>query len=167
MTAPQQPDAPCPAWVSQPARQVAGAVLTGAVIGAGVTGVWISTLRAAQSCFTTIDGSPGVACVLPDVGGTMAGALLGILGSLAGFALLRIRPLLVTVPLAMAVTWLGTRAVTGPVTGGNAPVLWAAATLVAAGFGAVALTAATRGWLRAAGCVLLAALLIASWMLPR
>ena len=38
----------------------------------------------------------------------------------------------------MAVTWLGTRAVTGPVTGGNAPVLWAAATLVAAGFGAVA-----------------------------
>jgi hypothetical protein len=139
-----------PAEGARVARRVAGAAVLGAVMGAALAGIWHAAWRA---------GLAGGVVGIP------AGLLVVVIGSAAGFAVLEVRPLLLTVPAAVLVARIVVPALSSALPGSPPPATWAAATLLAVGLALVAL-AATPGLPRRAGLVLLAVLLLGAVIIP-
>jgi hypothetical protein len=132
------------------ARRVAGAAVLGAVMGAVLAGIWHAAIPG---------GLAGGMVGIP------AGFLAVVIGSAAGFAVLEVRPLLLTVPAAVLVARILVPALSSALPGSPAPATWAAAILLAVGLALVAL-AATPGPPRQAGLVLLAFLLVGAVIIP-
>ncbi len=151
--APGAPDARPP--------RIIGAMILGAVIGSLIALIWTETHEAQlHAC-----AGPGLACLAPVLIGLIAGTLLVIVGSLLGFTFLRVRPLAVAVILASVLTLFMVLAADAAVLSGQPPA-WALILLVAAGYGVLATTILVPGVLRLAGGTLLAAMLVASRIVP-
>jgi hypothetical protein len=160
-------DQPVPAWYARAVR-VAGAGAAGAAVGALVAVIWHAGWAAGNAECRTPPGTAGGFCIPV---GTAAETFLGsvtviCVGVLAAFALLRLRPLRVTIPLGCILTaWLAFFTATG-FPGGQGPAPWAAAVAVGAGLAALALSV---DWGRAqvAGVIAVGVILLASLVLPR
>jgi hypothetical protein len=160
-------DQPPPTWYAR-ALRVAGAAAAGAALGALVAVIWHAAWAAGNAECRTPPGTSGGFCVPV---GTAVEAILGsflvtCVGVLAAFALLRLRPLRVTIPIGCMLTaWLAFFTATG-FPGGQGPAPWAAAVAVGAGLAAVALSV---DWGRAqlAGMIAVGVILLASLVLPR
>jgi hypothetical protein len=160
-------DQPPPARYARAAR-VAGAGAAGAAVGALVAVIWHAGWAAGNAECRTPPGTAGGFCI--PIGAT-AEAILGSLavicvGVMAAFALLRLRPLRVTIPIGCILTaWLAFFTATG-FPGGQGPAPWAAAVAVGAGLAAVALSV---DWGRAqvAGMIAVGVVVLASLVLPR
>lgn len=147
------------------AGRFAGAVLTGAAVGASVAGIWDASWKAA-----------GSAC--PNTGDTLclpAGPLtLGIAGSalvtcagvFLGFLALQVRPKRLTIPVGCVLTVLLTWAVETGMPGRTPPPVWAIALAVGAGLGPVTLVS-DPGRTRLAGVAAIVIVISAAAVIPR
>jgi hypothetical protein len=163
--APDGSHGPKPVAVIRWARVIAqpcGAALLGALVGAAVVAVWAQTLAAQrQSC-----QHAGGLCFGPDLGGIALGVLVAVIVSAAGLAALRVRPLLASVPAALALGWLTVIAMDRAVPGGQPPPVWLAASLLAAGYAAVCVAVTAAGQARLAALAVLAMMIVASIAIP-
>ena len=157
--------------LSARAGRVAGAGLGGAVLGAAIAGIWHAAAAGAKdACRPPLPGSGArvVPCLpVPQVALAVLGGFAVIcLGVLALCALLRLRPLAVSIPVGCVVVgW--TTVVTGAgFPGGQGPAPWAAAVAAGAGLAAVALTV-DWGWAQVAGVAAIVVIVVASLALPR
>jgi hypothetical protein len=162
-------------WEQEPPRpyaragRVAGAGLAGAALGAAVAGIWQGAAAAASNaCRAPAQGGGGGFCI--PVGqaaeGVFAGFIVISLGVLLAFALLRVRPRRVSIPIGCIVmAWTVFFTATG-FTGASGPAPWAAAIAAGPGLAAVALS---FDWGRAqvAGLIAVAVVLLASLIAPR
>ena len=144
------------------ARRIAGAAALGAVVGAALAGIEHAAGQAERQACAGTDQI----CLGPAILGFAGGILLVVAGYVAGFAVLRVRPLILTVPAATVVTFLVMTALTAAVPGGPPPAAWMAAAILAAGLAFLAL-AATPGRSCVVGLALLAALLAGTLIIPR
>lgn len=139
---------------------VAGAAGTGALLGAALLGIWAVAVRAAAGDCAS---SPTVLCgVSEDGAGYLAGLAVVIIGTLAAFALLRIRPVLpsgVGAALLAGVVLVG---VDRAVPGGRPSADWVLVPLLAAAYALVAVAVLRPGPARLAAGVLLAAVAVAA-----
>jgi hypothetical protein len=147
---------------------VAGAGAAGAAVGAVVAVIWHAGWAAGNAECRTPPGTAAGFCI---PAGTAAEAALGSFavicaGVLAAFALLRLHPLRVTIPIGCILTaWVAFFTATG-FPGGQGPAPWAAAIAVGAGLAAVALSV-DRSRAQLAGMIAIGVILLASLVLPR
>src|SRR5205823_5985969 len=92
--------------------------------------------------------------------------LVVVIVSAAGMAALRVRPLLVSVPAALALAWLTVTAVDRAVPGGQPPPAWLPASLLAAGYAAICVAVTSAGRARLAALAVLAMMIVASIAIP-
>jgi hypothetical protein len=123
-------------WCVRTVR-VAGAGLTGAVVGAVVAGIWHAGLVGANNAVEYGGDNFSLTFLVPMAAAIAGNVIVIDAGLLIGFAALRIRPLRLTVPVGFAVAallaWVlgyGTPA---------GPPAWATAAAVGAGLAALAL----------------------------
>jgi hypothetical protein len=136
--------------------------VVGAGVGAAIVDVWNQSLAAQRR---TCQGAAGL-CIGPNLAGFAAGALIVVTISAAGLALLRVRPLLISVPAVLAMTCLMVISVDHAIPGGNPPPAWLAASLLAAGYGAVCVTVTSSGWARKAALALIALMIAVGIAVP-
>ncbi|HUN34926.1 MAG TPA: hypothetical protein VMU95_23230 [Trebonia sp.] len=162
-------------WDEEPPRpclragRVAGAGVAGAALGALVAAIWHGAATAASNaCRPPVQGGSAGFCI--PAGQAAEGIIISFfaicLGVLGAFALLRVRPRRLTIPVGcVVVAWTVLFTSTG-FAGGHGPAPWAAGIAAGAGLAAVALTV---DWGRAqkAGLIALAIILLASLVVPR
>ncbi|MEN3537852.1 hypothetical protein AAH991_22250 [Microbispora sp. ZYX-F-249] len=136
--------------------RIAGANLLGAVLGAAVSLILDMAADAGQR---ECRGSPSLCIGTGPVVGLAVGAALVVLGCLVGFAVLGIRPLIVSVPSGFALLLFTTWAYLSSVPGGRLHPLFAYAACTALFLGLLALIV-TPG-LRVVGVVVLAGAVVA------
>jgi hypothetical protein len=138
-------------------RRVSVAAAAGALIGLAVAGIWQVAWRAANG---------GKAIPLgPVLAGLSAGMVIVVAGSVVCFALLKARPLVLTVPFAVVLTVIVVDAAARAVPGGNPPSAWIIAVLTSLTL-VIGLMTSIPGWCRVIGVVLTAAVLVASATVP-
>jgi hypothetical protein len=144
------------------ALRIAGAGAVGAVLGVAVSSIW----RAGSNASTHVCAETTSLCFGPLLQFLAYGAAVVIAGIWVSFAVLRIRPMLLTVPAGVAITAVLVGATDAAESWGFAgPPAWAVAIVLAVGLALLAM-AFGQGRLRIVGLTLLALLVIAALIAP-
>ncbi len=134
--------------------RVGGAAAAGGVIGLIDASIW--HWAAAQHC----PGSTAF-CLAPGIDGLGYGLLVTVAGIWAGFAVLRIRPLWLSVPAGLGIALALARTSEAAVPGGAGAPAWVSAVALALGLGLIA-GATEQGRLRLVSLVMLGVLGVAA-----
>jgi hypothetical protein len=138
--------------------RVGGAAAIGAVVGLIDASIW-HWAAAIHACHD------GGFCAGAGIPGIAYGTLVTVAGIWVGFAVLRIRPLVLSVPFGLLVTLALAKASGAAVPGGAGAPAWVSAVGLALGLALVALAMEPRR-LRLAGMVMLVALGVAVLIVP-
>lgn len=147
----------------QVAGRIAGAAVLGAIVAAGVVGIWHISLQAERTSCT----NPAGICPGPAFGGLIAGAAAVVIGTLAGFAMLRIRPLAASVPAGIIIACLTVRGVVAAVPGGGPPLVWALTPVLAVGFALVTSAVLCTGRAQITVLCVLAVFIVTGLFVPK
>jgi hypothetical protein len=148
------------------AGRVAGAGLTGALVGAVVAGIWHAGIAASNRACQDAGDNLCFTFVVPQIAAIAASVILVIAAVWIGFGALGIRPLRLTVPagfiVAVLLAWNVSMGTGGR---GAGPPGWAAALAAGSGLAALALSAG-QGRPQKVGIIVLGAIIVASIVVP-
>ena len=157
-----------PAWAR--VGRIAGAGLSGAVIGMLVTWIWEAAATAASAAVSACESAQGADgfClpVIPGAVGFIASIAVISGGTLIALWALQVRPRRLAVPVGCIVIAVAVVCTGFGFPGGRGPAPWAAAIAAGAGLAAVALSV-DRGRAQVTGLVGVGVVLLGSFVVPR